>query len=247
MKSLFLLLLFFSCSTPEQLSKSRATLLAVQSTSEVQKYLLPQLPFWANFSSHGQCRRNESIRYMNFSNLKKSYGFDYLQAVHLQNMFNKKMFSYKASIGSDEYTTLSNFKDESFIFYNAYEQVIAGSFDFKIPAFKKVSVVWIDSILGNENKVKQVLKREDVLGGFPIILSQCLTYFELEKLISNLDLDHLGAQLVSAEMFNTFNKKLESIYRFELDLQEVLPGKEVYLFGELPPTNILGIKKYIKL
>jgi hypothetical protein len=250
-KIVFFLLFNFiitSCSTPEQIRNSRATLGTVKNTSEVQRYLLAELPYWANFSTISACHRNVSIKYMNYNNLKKSFNLNYSQATHLQHMFNKKVYAYKSSIaGHDTPRNLRNVQDESFIFYNVYEQVMAGSFDFKVPQFPKVSIVWIDSILNDKKLIKEIFKRNDVLNGFPIMMSQCLSYFELEALSQELDIENLGVKFISSEMFTHYDKALNASTNFQLQLDKILVDKEIYFYAQDEPTNVFGITKFIKL
>jgi hypothetical protein len=185
---------------------------------------------------------------MNFNNLKKSYNLNYSQAIHLQHMFNKKVYAYKSSMAShDTPRNLTNLQDESFIFYNVYEQVMAGSYDFKIPQFSKISVVWIDSFLNNKKLIKKIFNRKDVLSGFPVMMSQCLSHFELEVLSQELNLENLGVKFISSEMFSHYNKSLNTSTKFQLQLDLILPSKEIKLYSKEKPTNILGISKFIKL
>ena len=240
-------ILFVSCSTPEEINSTRVPINSSPAASEIQKYLLAELPYWANFSSHGMCRKNVSIRYMNFKNLSRSFNLSYEQLVHLQSMFNKKVSAYRTSLGADALSSTNTTQDESFIFYNVYEQVMAGSFDFRLNRFPKVSVIWVDDFLGRKQELKKLMKRDDILSGYPVFLSQCLSYYELEKLTQNLKIDNLGIKFIPAEMFSHYSSKIKEAYDFSLDLSKILKDKTIMFYATKEPKNILGIQVYKEL
>lgn len=239
----FILLFLGSCANTEPQLVSSGTLDRAYISSGIEKFFHVDLPHWANFSSAGQCQRKTNIRYLHFENLKNSYDLGYQDLIHLQNMFNRKLYAYKTSATQDEIPL----KDESYVFYNVYQQVLGGSFDFIEPKFKKVSVVWIDPYLGDKKKLIQIIRSERVLQGHPILLSHCLTSYELEEFARSLNLDELGVKYLSADMFSIYGEDIIPKYRFTINLQKFLPGKEISVFGKTSFDALLGDYKFIPL
>lgn len=234
MRVYFLLLFLISCTHSRQVKEHREYE-SIGFSAGVEQYFLSDLPVWINFSTLGSCKRNLPIKYLNFDHLNKSYSLTYEQNVNLQQMLNKKLMSYEQKTNSS--------KDQNFIFHNIYEQVIGGGRDFRIPQFKKISLVWIDPYLDDHQQLKSIFKG-NVLNGHPIIVTNCLSISEAEKLANALGLDSLGVKIISAEMFNVFN---ENYTGFALDFSKLLPGKEITLFGSSWPRAFLGIDKFIEI
>ena len=159
-------------------------------TSGAEQFFLAELPFWANFSTDGGCFRSVPIRYLNFTQLKQNYNLSYDQMLHLQLMFNRRLNEHLRSTGQ----SIMSPKDEAYVFYNMYQKVVGGSYDFLIPRFEKLSLVWVDPLIANKKKLVEIIRSEKVLDGFPILVSECLTSFELEDLAMKLGLDELGVR-----------------------------------------------------
>ena len=171
MRALYLLTIYIlvqGCSTPDDRSFTRKRLDTLKVSSEVQKYVQAPLPHWANFSETGKCFRNYSVKYLNLKNLNKSFSLDYSRSVHVQHMFNIKISSFQKSLGKISEDQAPRLQDESFIFYNVYEQVRAGSFDFKLPQYPQASIVWIDPFINNLDKIITTIKSEKIQSGFAL-------------------------------------------------------------------------------
>jgi hypothetical protein len=238
---LFILLLSTGCSTTDERVNIKGDLADVVShTNGTEAYFLGTVPAWINFSSWARCERNESIRYMNFENISKSYNLNYNQIVHMQHKWNRKISTYRKSTGRARLAL----NDESFIFNNVHAQVVGGSLDFIVPKYNKVSVVWIDPYLKDQKKLTSIINRNDVQNGFPILLSNCLSSHEVEDLIKKLKLDEVGAKVLSAEMFSHFDSQLKKQPFFSLDLNQLLKGKKIILYGPRNPTEITGDFKF---
>jgi len=209
----------------------------------VEQYFLGNLPHWINFSGWAKCQREEPIRYMNFEVLNRSYGLKYYQMVHMQHMWNRKIYAYRRSGGAGNLPL----KDEAFIFNNVYAQVIGGSHEFIVPKFKKVSLIWIDEFLNNKGRLRQILNREDVLAGHPVLVTHCLTSYATESLIQELNLEELGAKIISAEMFGLYSSDIKMGQQFGLDVSQILKKKEITLFSKTKPKGIWGINKHKKI
>lgn len=244
MQHLLLILIFLvSCANTEpQLVKS-GTLERAYISSGIEKFFHVDLPYWVNFSVAGQCQRETNIRYLHFENLKKSYDLGYRELIHMQNMFNRKLYAYKTSVSQDEVPLT----DESYVFYNVYQQVIGGSFDFMEPKFDQVSVVWIDPFLGQKKKIAKIMRSERVLMGHPIMLSHCLTSYEMEDLARSLELDDLGVKYLSADMLSMYNKDLSNSYRFVLNVEAFLPGKKIKVFSKSRSESLVGDFEFIEI
>ena len=211
-------------------------------TSGAEQFFLAELPYWANFSSDGACFRSVPIRYLNFSALKENYNLSYDQMLHLQLMFNRRLNENLKSTGQ----SLMSPKDEAYVFYNMYQKVIGGSYDFLTPRFKKLSLIWIDPYLSDHKKLVQVVTNEKVLNGFPVLVSECLTSFELEELARDLELDELGVRYFSAEMFSIFSIENKRVPYFHVDISEFFKGKEIQVFSSKEPLAIEGKYLFIK-
>jgi len=175
--------------------------------------------------------------------MKRSFNLTYNQMVHLQHMYNRKIYVSDSFKGEAQRSP----KDASFVFNNVYQKVISGSFDFKLPAYNKVSVVWIDPLLGNPKKIKRLFHRKDLLSGHPIILSYCLTSLEIDKLIQELKLDSLGIKSIPAEMLNIYSKENQKQRQFSVHLNEILKDKKITVFSTKKESGIAGAYKFIKI
>lgn len=231
-----------SCSSSSSMSGASSGLDNVYISGGTEKFFLGSIPHWANFSSWAQCQRKEPIRYLNYSNIKKSYNLNYSNALHMQHMINRKISAFVKSTGSTQLPA----KDETFIFNNVYAQVLGGSYDFTPPKFNKVSVIWIDPFLKNTRKIKKYLKRSDVLSGHPVLITNCLNSSEVEELIKKLGVEDLGVKVISSEMFSVYNSEMKKSLYFSINLKELLKNKKITLFGPRIPKQIEGIDKLKK-
>lgn len=239
---LSLLISFFGCSSSNTVSK-QSSLDNVYISSGVEQFFLTDIPHWANFSKAGKCYRKTPIRYINFENVNKSYDLKYAQIVHLQHMLNKKLYAYKTSTGQNSLSP----KDISYVFHNVYQQVLGESYEFIAPKFKKVSVVWIDPFLSHPKTIKKILNRSDVLEGHPILLSHCLSAYELEELSQELELEHLGVKYLPAELSSVYSSGIEKKPYFSFNISQLLIGKEVSVFSSRKPEEVIGKINFIKV
>ena len=193
----------------------------------VEQYFMAQLPHWSNFSNTGRCYRSTPIRYVDYSKVSKSYNLNYSNFVHLQHMINRKIYAYKSSIGHDQRSP----KDASFIFQNTYQKVIGGSTDFITPKYKKISLIWIDRLIGKDIlKLKKALNHKTVQAGHPVIVSTCLNSYEMERMIQSHKLESFGAKFISSEMFSIFDiAKLKQPY-FSFNFMNFFKNKELEMY-----------------
>lgn len=238
-----LIFLHISCSTTAERVNITSGMDNVYISNGVEQYFLGNLPHWVNYSCWGKCKRKESIRYMNYQIIHKSYGLDYTQIVHMQHMWNRKVYAFRKSAGQDSLPL----KDESFIFNNIYAQVQGGSYDFMAPKFKNISLVWIDPYLKNTKKLKKIIQSDKVLAGYPVLVSHCLSSYEIEALVQELKLEDLGIKSLPAEMFSLYEKEFETGYEFGLNVDEILKNKNITLFGKSNPQTIKGFNQFKKV
>ncbi|MBC74593.1 MAG: hypothetical protein CME64_01115 [Halobacteriovoraceae bacterium] len=241
MKLLFLIatFLFSSCATKSTSVEGR-DLEQLYQGAGVERYFLPDLPEWANFSSSSSCQRSTPIKFLNFSTLKASYSLSYQNLIHFQHMLNRRFELFRSQ--SDQPLYL---KDEAFIFYNVYEQVAGGSKDFVTPNFDRVSLVWIDPHLNSLEKVDSTLNKEEVGKGHPVLVSACLNTKELEKLSEKKGWDRFGVKHIGSEMFSPYDAEVELGHDYSLNFSKFLPNKALYLFAPYKPKHFKGMIKLI--
>ena len=241
-----LLILVFSVTACTSTSETRKDLNEIYQGAGVEQYFLSDLPEWANFTTLGSCHRSGTIRFFNFKNLSASYALDYEQALQLQYMYNRGL--QKASFEQEK--KVFNSEDESFIFYNSYEQIIGGGREFVLPKYRRVHVVWIDEAIDNKNtmaRLKKLLESPAMEAGHPVLLSMCLSYDKLERFVQKNGFDTYGVKFISMEMFTPYNRNFEMNTFFDIDLEQVMTGKEVHFFAPYIPVQYQSknnIRKY---
>lgn len=242
---LFLLLslgILSSCSTTVDSASSNKNPEYVYQGAGIEQYFLPELPVWANFSVLAACRRTNTLRYLNFENLRKSYSLTYDEIIHFQNMFNRKLTQFK----KNNPTAPLYLKDEAYIFNNAYQLLIGGSRDFLVPNYKNVSLIWIDPYLNKKQSIKSILNNEQVLSGFPILVSSCLDSFEIEEYVIKNKLDQFGVRYIGSEMFAPYGESFELGTMFSLNFEKILNDKKINLFAPYRPDHFKGKMNFIK-
>lgn len=214
--------------------------------SGVEQFYMPDLPNWANMSSAAKCKRSEPIRYLNFSDMHKSYSFNYEQLIQFQFMLNRKFYSYKESTGHETVYL----KDESYIMHNVHQQIIGGGRDFIAPKFKRINLVWIDQALKNDSALKSLKKlmySDDMEKGHPVFISMCLSSIELEQFINKSGYAKFGVKGISQSMFSAFNEKFELGTEFSLHFDKLLPNKDLYIYVPFMPEEFKGVTKIKKI
>lgn len=210
-----------------------------------EQYYLADLPSWANFSTLASCHRKFPVRYLNFKNLHKSYSMDYEHLIQFQYMLNRKFQSYKQSTGKEQLFL----KDESYIFYNVYEQIAGGGKDFIAPKYHRVHLVWIDPVLTDvqmQKRLKRLMQSSKMEQGHPVFVSTCLSAIELENFILKNEYQKMGVKGISQEMFAPFNANTMPMGEYRLHFDLLLPGKQLVLFGNWFPKEFVGIEQYEK-
>lgn len=210
------------------------------------KYFLADLPSWANFSSVSECKLSNSIKYLNFENLYRSYGLSYEKLVQFQYLFNKKIEEYKVESKNRELIL----QDEAYIFFNVQEQILGGAKAFIKPNYKNINLFWIDPALKNDKlrrKIIKAVKSKSGQSGYPIFLSRCLNTKGIEKFVIANKIDDLGIKYMNSYMFSPYNKFMKLGAKFQINIMEILKGKKVQLFAPSYPKFISNKVKFIKI
>lgn len=215
---------------------------SVSMGNKFEKYFLPDLPSWANFSTVGKCQRKHQIRYLDFKQLSRSYSLNYEQSIQFQLMVNKKFLSFTQSTGKG-----IRLKDESYIFYNSYNQVKGGAKEFKSPNYNRIHVIWIDPILNDNGKIRALrnkLNSSAMESGYPMFMSMCLADYELEAFIEDNKFKDFSVMKISQELFNLYDTDMNKNYSYQIYLDKLLENKEIYLFTPdgKSLSNIHGVK-----
>lgn len=244
----FLIILSFvltSCaSKDEQVLKQ--DLDQVYIGSGIEQYYMPDLPLWANTSSAAKCKRLEPIRYLNFTDMYKSYSLSYEQMIQFQFMLNRKFYSYKQSTGRDTVYL----KDESYIMHNVHQQIVGGGRDFIAPKYNRINLIWIDHALKSDESLKNLKKlmySTEMEKGHPVFISMCLSSIELEKFINKSGYSKFGVKGISQSMFSPFNEKFELDYSYSLHFDKLLPNKDLYIYVPFMPQEFKGVSKIKKI
>ncbi len=229
-----------SCATTEE-GMFKQDLDQVYIGSGIEKYYLPDVPDWANFSSEAKCKRNEPIRYINFKDMHASYSFDYEQLIQYQLMLNRRFAEYKKSTGRKTVFL----KDESFLTFNVHQQILGGGREFIVPKFSRIHLVWIDEATQNKEalkKLKSLMRSSKMLKGHPVFISMCLSSEELDDFITSNKFSESGVKGISQSMFSPYNTDFVLDYHYAIDMSKLFKGKSVYLFSNQKTDSIIGIK-----
>lgn len=249
MKYILLLSFLVSCTSTQMRDGKPRMLEAYYHTSGVERYFLAQLPDWANFSSEGQCRRTKPVRYLNFTNLHKSFKFSYEQLAQFQYMINKRMNAFVEN--SD--AKILRPKDEEFIFYNVKDQISGGAKEFMTPKFKQVSLIWVDPAVTDGKafvKLRKYINSDAINHAEPVLVSMCLDDKEMARFIKTRLKNAIGLKYISSEMFTPYNQYMqlsteysisfENLFKKDQKVQVITPVEEV-------PISIKGKFKVNKL
>lgn len=241
-KIFFIVSLFFISSCSNENLKLR-TIDEYYIPTGVDKYFLSDIPDWVNFDQVAGCFRTTNIRYFNIEALMKSFALTYSQALQFQALFNED-FSGQKKINKLEMSTT---KQEELVFYKSMQKVTNLINFFVPPTFKRVNLIWLDEILGNEAKEKKIntlLSSAAMEAGVPVLVSLCLTKEEVEKKFPNLNF-----KMITAELFSVYNMqaKITPGFIFELT-QFFMPDQKIYFYSQkkmIPEDAIKGTFKIL--
>lgn len=211
-------------------------------TTGVEKYFLADVPSWVNFDQKAACYRKTNIRYFDIDALMKSYRLSYNKAIQIQAAFNDEYLQFK-KIDKNHVVTL---KEEEFLFYKVSEKVSSKIIFFDPPTFKRINLVWLDEILGDqlkENKMKKFLNSKVMEKGVPVLVSLCLTRNEIENLYPNLT-----PKMITAELFSVYSSKGEKMPGFKIELDQFFKKEqEIYFYSQKDLVSIDEVKGVYKI
>lgn len=190
----------------------------------VEKYFLPEIPDWINFSEDAGCFRTKGLKYFDIDALMKSYALNYFEAIQLQALFNEDFLSAK----STQVRQALTLKEEENLFFKASERVGSKIFFTDLPAFKRIHLIWLDNIIGDKNsegRLKNFLASETHNEGVPVLISACRTKKEIESV-----LPEAHYKIISAELFSVYNQQGQRIPNMHLDLSVFFKADQKLFF-----------------
>lgn len=231
MKYFFILsaLVFFlyGCAEVSQPGLKSRTVEDYYISTGVQKYFLTDIPSWANFDQKASCFRSSTIRYFDIDALMKSYGLSYNKALQVQASFNEEYNLFKETDKNHNPTL----KEEELLFYKVSEKVSSKIDFFDPPIFKRINLIWLDEVLGDtkkEKKLKNFLESKTMNEGVPVLISFCLTKYEIEKQFPTINI-----KMITAEMFSIFDKLGNKTTGFRIDLEQFFnPTQKLYFYSQ---------------
>lgn len=178
----------------------------------VEKYFLPEIPDWINFSEDAGCFRTKGLKYFDIDALMKSYALSFFEAIQLQALFNEDFLNAK----STQVRQALTLKEEENLFFKASERVGSKIFFTDLPDFKRIHLIWLDNVLGDKNsegRLKRFLASEAHNDGVPVLVSACRTKKEIESA-----LPEAHYKIISAELFSVYNQQGQRVPNMHLDL-----------------------------
>jgi hypothetical protein len=195
---------FFMACTTTQAPKVQKTQENIYQSSGFERYILPDIPQWINFSTSAACFREVPIKFLHLKNVLDSYSLNYEQGIQIQYAFNLELWQNEGK----EVSPLS-FRREETAFYKASELIQANIRSFVIPEFEKINLVWLDSYIEHPEELKKVLSSEEMDEAPPVLLSLCHGYNEMKAYMEEHKLYEFTNRFLSAEILSTFNPKGE--------------------------------------
>jgi hypothetical protein len=230
MKILILLINFFlltSCASWVSPDYKPRKLEDYYVSTGVEKYLLPEIPNWANFDQRASCFRSQNIRYFDLNALMKSYSLEYNTSLQMQAEFNSELFNFAQDYGGKK----PNLKEEELIFYRVSDKISGRINFFEAPKYKRIHLIWIDEILESElgfKKLKKFLESSTSEKGAPVLVSFCLSKAEVEKRYPEL-----ASKMITAEMFSIFDSSGKRTPNFILEIDKFFDASQsIYFYSQ---------------
>jgi hypothetical protein len=250
MKLIFILILLLqACSHSSDLTKMQAKPMdEFYQGAGIEKFFMADVPMWINFSSHGKCRRENPIRYLDYYKLNGSYGFSYEVITQMQIMLNRRYQSY---VYSAKLSGLQP-KDEAFLFHTVMDQVEGGARELIIPKQKDINLIWIDGFFRTTEAVRKFQKFSEsdaAHSAIPVWVSLCYSEKEMAELAKKYKIELPVGRIISAESFTPFDAEFKLSYEFSLNFTQLFPGANLKMFyhDDRMPTVFKGIDKSQKI
>ncbi len=241
----FLLILLFvvSCSSLEgDKDFKRLDLSEYYQDAGVNRYFLPALPLWANFSDGGRCQKSRSIVYLDLAALKNGQSLSYEQGLQLQYLFN---LTRDERMGETKVKALPPQEEEK-LFFESLQKIQSGFLPFIRPKFERLHLIWLDPIWGDEAKLKELhklLKSNTMSQGQPIFVSLCLGRLDLEAFLEKNSLSDARTRLIPMELFSVYDSEGERKPFFQLKVNSLFDSKQklhLFLLGGERPHELQG-------
>lgn len=219
-----ILSLIGACAT-EDINFKRRNVEEYFASSGIVQYFLPDLPVWANTVSAIQCHRQSSVRFFDFEKMKSSFGLSYQQIMQMQLAFNLE----KNKSHGDKAMALT---EEERLFYAVSERVQAGIVPFKIPEFKRLHLVVVDTFIKSNvyRELFSLVNSKDFSKGVPMFVSLCYNDTTVRSFMDQVG--YKGRyEVIPASMFSPFASDGQLRSSMRLELQEFFGSdKEVILY-----------------
>ncbi len=199
----FLSLALLACSSSEAIKREKRSEFESNTFMKSESFFLPKRQKHMNFSIQGQCFYQEDILFLDFKNIKDSYGLSYEKINEAQAYLNFEMFK-----------DTSKYKGKVI---NEILEKISGKVRFyDFPQYENYNFIWIDGLSEVEKIkwLKKFLDSKHMENGVPILLSLCESSHRVLKFLetSNLDADYPYS--LGAEVFNNYSDEFEFLPYF---------------------------------
>ena len=244
----FFIFIFSSCSNQTFKKNNDDYRESVNDVKTDEKFFLGMLPTWGHISFAGRCLKNSNIKYLNFSNLQKSYAISLQQAYFLQHQFNAELNKILMESGR----TSIGLKDESALFHQEREKAMLERSLFVMPEYEKVVIIPIDFLLSHQDgkkadprikKLTDFLESDQLDFGPLIFLSHCLDAQQTKKFLEENKLNQYSSAIISNEFFSPYQKNFELGYHFQIHINELLKDKQIriYINQDFPAAELIEI------
>ncbi len=233
---LIFLIVFVGCSTSDL---KHTTMGSYQHTSLIYKYFFQDIPYWANFSQAGQCKRSFRAKAFDFKKLESDTSFSYTQLVQFQYLYNIEYNRLLKSLGDDS----PSIKEEENLFYDSLANIRTGIYPFNPPKFNRVHLIWIDPYLKDTKVFLKLIESDALISGHPVFISLCLSHQEVVELIKEHNLQNKDIRILSYEAFNIFDSSLnnQNVMKFDFGLFFDKNQKLIfYNFKDFIPNEFFG-------
>lgn len=244
LRVLVTLFISLSCSNNELVPKKiGGTSYHVQSGST--QFVLTILPPWANFTETGNCKRDQTVRFLNLGKVMKSFSIPYEKAIELQLLLNTE---FELATGTGQMQLPPS--EEEIIFKKAFGAVDSGQRIFNAPEFDTINVVWVDPMLVNPamtKRFKKYLNTVSMNKGHPVLLSLCKTRDYMEKWVQKNKMEDYPFVYIPSSMFSLWNSKGRKTNYYTLELKKLFKKKQkVFLIlpdRHLKPRGLINYSK----
>lgn len=199
---------------------------AYYQNSGVIQYFLSELPAWANTYPDGGCHRDVSIRYFNMKSLRESYRYTYSDSLQFQYLYNQLSFEKAKGSSHSELRP----QDEELIFFETSNRIQSGFYPFKKPDFERVSLIWIDPLLGEGKILAALLNRSDVMQGHPVLISNCLSSEEIAAWLAKNKIENANFRVIPSEMFTAYDSESKLMASLQIDVEKLFNQNQKIFF-----------------